>query len=102
MGDPETQPIMMRLRTDFGGFDHCRAGRQSRFGNRPAGTNVLQWVWLLRRGGYPGSYTKGLAISGLDKVKSSRIKVFHAGTAESDTGEVTVGGGRVLCVTRVG
>ena len=98
MGDPETQPIMMRLRTDL--VDLITAALDGNLGSITARWDELAAVGVVAAaGGYPGSYTKGSAICGLDKVESSRIKVFHAGTAESETGEVTVGGGRVLCVT---
>lgn len=51
--------------------------------------------------GYPGSYPKGDAISGLDQADTQDVKVFHAGTSEQH-GQVVTSGGRVLCVTAVG
>ena len=52
-------------------------------------------------GGYPGSYDKGRAISGLDAAAESDCQVFHAGTTLAD-GDVVTSGGRVLCVTALG
>jgi phosphoribosylamine--glycine ligase len=53
-------------------------------------------------GGYPGSYHKGAPISGLDSDFGPDVKVFHAGTAVDDSGQVVTAGGRVLCVTALG
>lgn len=99
-GDPETQPIMMRLQSDL--VELCLAatkgeltGRSIEFDARPAVGVVLA------AGGYPGSYAKGLPISGLGKGESADAKVFHAGTALKD-GNVVTSGGRVLCATAMG
>lgn len=98
-GDPETQPIMLRLQTDI--VDLCLkacegklAGTHIEFDSRPAIGVVMA------AGGYPGEYAKGKIISGLDKV-SPNTKVFHAGTKRVD-GNVLTNGGRVLCVTSLG
>jgi phosphoribosylamine--glycine ligase len=56
---------------------------------------------VMAAGGYPGSYHKGDAISGLDDVDDAKTKVFHAGTADQD-GHVVTSGGRVLCVVGLG
>ena len=56
---------------------------------------------VLAAGGYPGSYDKGLPISGLDREQAEGVKVFHAGT-RNDGGSVVTNGGRVLCVTALG
>ena len=53
-------------------------------------------------GGYPGDYAKGAVIHGLDAAAQLQGKVFHAGTALNDTGEVVTAGGRVLCATAMG
>lgn len=99
-GDPETQPIMMRLQSDL--VELCLAatkgelaGRSIEFDARPAVGVVLA------AGGYPGSYAKGLPISGLGQGESADAKVFHAGTALKD-GNVVTSGGRVLCATAMG
>ena len=99
-GDPETQSILLRLDSDL--FDIMYA----------VSTQTLDQVevkWkdehvaclVLASGGYPGSYPKGLVISGLDKVNED-IVVFHAGTAFNDKGEVVTSGGRVLNICALG
>jgi len=99
-GDPETQPIMMRLRSDLVAL--CLAGAQggladtsSEWDPRPALGVVLA------AGGYPGDYRQGDVIHGLPTVESDEAKVFHAGTALQGDDVVTKGG-RVLCVTALG
>ncbi len=98
-GDPETQPIMMRLRSDLrelclaaiaGRLDTVRAEWDSR-----AALGVV-----LAAGGYPGEYRKGDAIHGLDTLPDG-AQVFHAGT-RLEGNEVVTSGGRVLCVTALG
>ncbi len=100
-GDPETQPIMLRMRSDL--VAHCIAalegkldGEQTEWDPRPALGVVLA------AGGYPGSYTKGLPIKGLPEEAEADRKVFHAGTALSGDGVVVTAGGRVLCATALG
>ncbi|MEX1081216.1 MAG: phosphoribosylamine--glycine ligase [Halofilum sp. (in: g-proteobacteria)] len=99
-GDPETQPILMRLRSDF--IDLCEATAsgglahiEPQWDTRPALGVVMAAE------GYPGSYRKGDAIAGLDGADASDVKVFHAGTAHEGERVVTAGG-RVLCVTALG
>lgn len=96
-GDPETQPIMMRLQSDLA--ELCLAAingnldqHQAQWDSRPAIGVVMA------AGGYPDSYSKGQVIGGIDAANSDDVKVFHAGTATSGTDTVT-SGGRVLCVT---
>jgi len=99
-GDPETQPIMLRLKSDL-----CELCLAALSGNLDSMTT--EWDprpalgVVMAAGGYPGSYDKGLVISGLDSADRADIKVFHAGTAERDGATVT-SGGRVLCVTALG
>ena len=95
-GDPETQPIMMRLQSDLA--ELCLAAVNgeldrvdARWDQRPALGVVMA------AGGYPESYTKGHVISGLDQTKQVNTKVFHAGTSIKDN-QVVTSGGRVLCV----
>lgn len=100
-GDPETQPIMMRLQSDLpalclAAIDGKLEGKTTEWDSRAALGVVLA------AGGYPESYPKGDVISGLDSVDSSDMKVFHAGTANNDNGDVVTNGGRVLCVTALG
>jgi phosphoribosylamine--glycine ligase len=99
-GDPETQPIMMRLQSDLVALcDAALAGSldesEARWDPRCAIGVVLA------AGGYPGSYRKGTPISGLDAAQPDGVKVFHAGTALQE-GQVVTSGGRVLCVTALG
>lgn len=100
-GDPETQPIMLRLQSDLvqlclDGVDGKLAGQHTQWDSRAAVGVVMA------AGGYPEQYRKGDAISGLDTVNSKDLKVFHAGTTTNASGQVTTSGGRVLCVTALG
>jgi phosphoribosylamine--glycine ligase len=95
-GDPETQPIMMRLKSDLS--ELCLAAIQGRldqvdasWDSRPALAVVMA------AGGYPGSYSKGHVISGLNAAEHDLTRVFHAGTKLLDD-QVVSAGGRVLCV----
>ncbi len=99
-GDPETQPIMLRLESDLadlclqaieGTLDKC----ETQWDDRAAVGIVLA------AGGYPESYRKGDVISGLAETNTHNEKVFHAGTALKD-GDVITSGGRVLCATALG
>ena len=99
-GDPETQPILMRLQSDL--VEHCLAAidgsldlQQAKWDPRPAVGVVLA------AGGYPGTYAKGAVIKGLDKSAPADSKIFHAGTTLKD-GHVVTSGGRVLCSTALG
>lgn len=99
-GDPETQPIMMRLISDLA--ELCLAGAKGELAGKTCQWDSRAAVGVvMAAGGYPGSYRKGDVISGLDDAEKD-IKVFHAGTAQSATGEITTSGGRVLCVTALG
>ena len=100
MGDPETQPILARLKSDL--VDICLAALEGTLRERTAvwDTRAALGV-VMAAGGYPGSYAKGKVISGLEHADSNTQKVFHAGTA-SDGDTVTTAGGRVLCVVGLG
>ena len=100
LGDPETQPILMRLESDLletclAALDGGLAAANTRWDARPALGVVIA------AGGYPGGYAKGNPISGLESAVSADTKVFHAGTATAGETVVT-NGGRVLCVTALG
>ena len=100
MGDPETQPILMRLESDL--VEICVATLDGTLSEQSADWDPRAALGVvLAAGGYPASYAKGKPISGLDKADSDTQKVFHAGTA-SDGKAVTTNGGRVLCVVGLG
>ena len=99
-GDPETQPIMMRLKSDLVG--HCLAAIDGKVDSETADWDQRTSIGVvLAAGGYPDEYNKGDVISGLDSADNINTKIFHAGTAEKD-GEVVTAGGRVLCVCALG
>ncbi|MES9873268.1 MAG: phosphoribosylamine--glycine ligase [Candidatus Sedimenticola sp. 6PFRAG7] len=99
-GDPETQPIMLRMQSDM--VAHCLAALEGRLDQETAGWDPRPSLGVvLAAGGYPGSYNNGDIITGLPREESSGLKVFHAGTAEK-SGEVVTSGGRVLCATALG
>ncbi|MBV7263786.1 phosphoribosylamine--glycine ligase [Photobacterium sp. WH24] len=99
-GDPETQPIMLRLQSDL--VELCLAAVDGKL-------NTVDSQWdpraaigvVLAAGGYPGEYSKGDVISGLPLQDGNAQKVFHAGTTSKD-GAVVTNGGRVLCATAMG
>jgi len=101
MGDPETQPILFRLKTDLvdlieAALDGTLADTHAEWDPRPSLGVVLA------AGGYPESYSKGYTISGLDADSTSAdLKIFHAGTKE-DGGDIVTAGGRVLCAVALG
>ena len=99
-GDPETQPIMLRLKSDL--VAHCLAALEGQLDNETASWDSRCSVGVvLAAGGYPGNYDKGDAIEGLPERDASGSKIFHAGTAQEDDKVVTAGG-RVLCATALG
>jgi phosphoribosylamine--glycine ligase len=99
-GDPETQPIMMRLNTDLIALCDAALDRRLDQINIDWDPRVALGV-VLAAGGYPGSYHKGDIIHGLPTVEHEGIKIFHAGTRKQDDHIVTAGG-RVLCVCALG
>jgi phosphoribosylamine--glycine ligase len=99
-GDPETQPIMVRLESSLVLLVEAALAKaldkvEARWDPRPTVGVVLA------AGGYPGDYAKGDVIAGLDAAAALEGKVFHAGTALKD-GQVVTAGGRVLCATAIG
>ena len=99
MGDPETQPILLRLKSDLVGLlehalDGTLGGAEAEWDPRVALGVVLA------SGGYPDTPRKGDAIEGVPKAGED-YRVFHAGTAIEDD-RLVVNGGRVLCVTALG
>jgi len=98
-GDPETQPIMMRLQSDI--IELVEAAIDGKLNQIRAAFDTRAAVGVvLAAGGYPGSYDKGDVINGLE-LGNANSKVFHAGTKNID-GKVTTNGGRVLCATALG
>ena len=99
-GDPETQPILFRLRSDL--LELVEAALDGKL-------NVVAADWdpriavgvVLAAGGYPESYRKGDVIDGLPASPPEHLKVFHAGT-RLDDGQVLTSGGRVLCAVALG
>ena len=99
-GDPETQPIMMRMQSDL--VELCLAAVEGKL-------NTIKSKWdprpalgvVLAAGGYPGDYNTKDVILGLPAEIDQDCKVFHAGTS-LENGQVYTNGGRVLCVTALG
>src|SRR5262249_9426442 len=102
-GDPELQPVLMRLKTDL--FELLLATAEDRLGEF---ADRLEWdprsavCVVMASSGYPGNYPKGKLITGLEEAaQAPNVKVFHAGT-KLDAGHVVTDGGRVLGVTALG
>jgi phosphoribosylamine--glycine ligase len=100
-GDPETQPILFRLRSDLvdlldAALDGRLARTRAEWDPRPAVGVVMA------AGGYPGKYRTGDEISGLPTAPSATSKVFHAGTGRDASERIVTRGGRVLCVVGSG
>jgi len=99
-GDPETQPVLFRLESDF--VDIILAVVEEKL-------DAVDILWsdkpsvcvVLASGGYPGNYEKGRPIDGLDEVNGEEVMVFHAGT-KLEHGKIVTSGGRVLGVTATG
>lgn len=99
MGDPETQPIMMRLKSDLLELlEHAVSGKLDQI--EAEWDRRIALGVVLAAANYPETPRKGDVISGLP-AESETVKVFHAGTEEKD-GKVVTAGGRVLCVTALG
>ena len=98
-GDPETQPIMLRLKSSI--VELCQAALAKALNTTTAEWDARSAVGVvMAAGGYPGDYKKGDVIS-LPDTTPEGTKIFHAGTQEVD-GKVVTAGGRVLCVTALG
>jgi phosphoribosylamine--glycine ligase len=102
MGDPECQPIMMRMKPDL--YEYIDAAVDGRLESMPQ----IEWknqtavCVIMAARGYPGSYEKGKIIEGLNSEFGPHVMVFHAGTARDSQGRVVTNGGRVLAVTALG
>ena len=100
LGDPEAQPIMMRLRSDLAAV--CAAALDEGLEGASLDWDARAALGVVMAAeGYPGAYAKGEAITGLDAVGGERCKAFHAGT-RMDGESVVTNGGRVLCVVGLG
>lgn len=99
MGDPECQPIMMRMNSDL--FEYLNAAVDERLDSMPP----IQWkdqfavCVVMAAKGYPGKYQKGKLIEGLDSNFNQDTMVFHAGTSRDAQNRILTDGGRVLSVT---
>ncbi|MEZ7861429.1 MAG: phosphoribosylamine--glycine ligase [Aeromonadaceae bacterium] len=99
-GDPETQPIMLRMQSDL--VELCLAGCAGELNQKEAVYDSRAAVGVvLAAANYPGEPQKGDVIHGLDAGNNVDIKLFQAGTAEQN-GQVVTNGGRVLCATALG
>ena len=99
-GDPETQPIMMRLRTDLVAL--CLAALAGRLDREPVAWDPRVALGVvMAAGGYPDTYAQGRPISGLEQRDGEDVRVFHAGTRREGD-RILTAGGRVLCVTALG
>ncbi|HHQ6627555.1 phosphoribosylamine--glycine ligase [Serratia sp. N21D137] len=99
-GDPETQPIMLRLRSDL--VELCLAGAEGKLDKKTSEWDERPALGVvLAAGGYPADYRQGDVIHGLPQQEDANGKVFHAGTRMQGN-DVVTNGGRVLCVTALG
>jgi phosphoribosylamine---glycine ligase len=99
-GDPETQPIMLRLKSDL--VELCLAALDGRLDAHEAKWDArIALGVVMAAGGYPDAYDKGDVITGLEQIATTDVKVFHAGT-RLDGNRVLTSGGRVLCVVGLG
>lgn len=99
-GDPETQPIMMRLQSDL--VELCQAALAGKLDQTTSEWDTRAALGVvMAAGGYPDDYAKGNVISGLPTEAVEDRKVFHAGTQQKD-GQIVTAGGRVLCACALG
>ncbi len=102
-GDPECQPMLLRLQDDFLDIlDACAKGELGKYSELTWSRNVALGVVMAAKG-YPAPYEKGSIIRGIDDANQMQgVKVFHAGTARNTAGDITSSGGRVLTITASG
>jgi len=100
-GDPETQPVMMRLKSGLA--DLCLAALEGRLDEVSVEWDERAAVGIvLAAGGYPESYKKGSVIHFPEQPLAEHLKIFHAGTGTDPDGNIVTQGGRVLCATALG
>ena len=103
MGDPETQPLMMRLKSDLVPLLLATAEGKLDTVDAPVWDPRVAVCVVACSGGYPGDYKKGVPIFGVDQIETGDdLQVFHAGTRRSVQGDLQTAGGRVLAVTALG
>jgi phosphoribosylamine---glycine ligase len=102
MGDPECQPIMMRMKPDL--YEYVNAAVDGRLESMSQieWKNQMAVCVIMAARGYPGSYENGKVIEGLNTEFGPDVMVFHAGTARDSQGRIVTNGGRVLAVTALG
>lgn len=99
MGDPETEAVMLRVKSDL--LPLLEATAKGSLGDMPLEIDPRTVVTVMAvSGGYPGSYPKGMTMTGLDKVSDSVL--FHAGTAVNADGDLVTAGGRVIAASSYG
>jgi phosphoribosylamine--glycine ligase len=100
LGDPETQPILMRLQSDLVAL--CEAALSRSLGSVETSWDPRAALGVvMAAGGYPESYRRGDEITGLEAAARLPGKVFHAGTRR-ENGKIVTAGGRVLCAVGLG
>jgi phosphoribosylamine--glycine ligase len=100
-GDPETQPIMMRMESDL--VELCLMAIDEKLDQAESKWDPRASIGVvLAAGGYPADYAKGDVISLPQGADAEGQKIFHAGTANNEAGDVVTNGGRVLCATALG
>jgi phosphoribosylamine--glycine ligase len=99
-GDPETQPVLFRLRSDLTELIESALDRQLETKTAEWDSRIALGV-VMAAGGYPAEYRKGDRISGLPENPPEHLKVFHAGTTKTN-GDIVTNGGRVLCAVALG
>jgi phosphoribosylamine--glycine ligase len=102
MGDPECQPIMMRMKSDL--YEYIDAAVDERLESMPQieWNNQAAVCVIMAVRGYPSNYEKGKVIEGLNSEFGPHVMVFHAGTARDLQGRIVTNGGRILGVTALG
>ncbi len=100
LGDPETQPILLRLQSDL--VSMCLAAADGTLADtKPQWDSRVAVGVVMTASGYPDAYVKGEPIRGLPAHETESVKIFHAGTIQRER-EIVTNGGRVLCVTGLG
>ncbi len=103
LGDPETQPLLLRLQSDLVPLLLATAEGRLETQEAPVWDRRVAVCVVACSGGYPGEFKKGFPITGLDKIATGDdLQVFHAGTAQKPGGDLLTAGGRVLAVTALG